>query len=720
MRRLIILALTLALGTVPFAAAASADSGTTYTWVGSSVNPNADNHSWTDARNWSPGGVPGDGDSVVIEPPDATHCTASVDNVPAVALANMTMVLPPTMCGTSVHGGPLTVTGSFAWDGGVLDAPLTLAAGSTGTVSAANGAQNTVEQDIDVLGSLTLSNLTGTGELFFSNYNPLQMTVEPGGALHSAGATELAALSCCTHPAAIVNAGTLQVDSGRLHANGIEIDQNGTVSAAAGATLDSDGGVVNASAGAHYTGAGTWTIENLTHARLLGRQTLGTAFHLQLGTVGALSGATMGGRFTIGGTGTFDWSAGTLGGAVTIAAAARLHVSGVTVNNGRRQFAASDPTSSSITPSKLMNDGDITFDNGAAVTMAGGTTLANASDGVLHLAPGTGLTGGSCCIAPAVVSNNGGQVIVDSSTTTTPVALASIAYQDHRGTTSVAAGQQLQLAHGPQSVLTGTHIAGGGTLQLGGATKVTGQLAVTDGTTIALVPGGTIDGSATVSGSGAMQWTGGSMSGDVTLGPTEGVAISGTATKSITPPSGGGTSSVDVRTALSFAPGTSSAHDYLDLGSATLTLDGDTTVPAFVEINGGAVVNNGTVTVAAGGDSAYRSGPTATTVNAGTIAVTSGTLAIVNTYQQSVGTLAITATAKANGLVTVARAASVGGTLRIVNHYHPSAGDVRTVLTANGLTWTGTVTTSGTDHALGQWGAAPTATALAVQWQPSA
>lgn len=720
MRRSILLAFALLLGFVPFSAAAHASGGTTYTWVGSSVDPSADNHSWTDARNWNPGGVPGDGDSVVIAPPDASHCTASVDGIPSVSLVDLSVSQPPDLCGTSIHGGPITVSGTFSWNGGAVDTPLTLAAGSTGTVSATNGTRNAVWQNIEVDGSLTLDDLGGSGNLFFANYSALQLTIATGGTLTSTGTTEIDALSCCNAPGSIVNNGLLRVDSGRLHANNIGVDQHAQLSIASGATLDSDGGLANATAGAHYLGAGTWTIENGAKARFLGQQTLGTAFHLQLGTIGALSGAVFGGTFTINGAGTFDWSAGTLGGAVTVGKAAHLHVSGVTINNGRRQFAATDPTISGTTPSKLTNHGDITVDNGAAVSMAGTTTLTNLSDGTINLAPGIAISSSSCCSSPAVIANNGGQVVVDSAATSLPVVLSSLSYQDRFGTTAIAAGQQLQLTHGPLHRLTGTHVIGGGTLQLGGATALSGHVALSDGTTVALVSGGTIDGTATLNGDGALQWTGGSMSGNLTLAPAGGTSVSGTVAKSVQPISGGGTSTVHVRTALSFAAGTSSVHDYLDLGSNTLDLEGRTTMPAFVEIHAGTLNNTGALTVAAGADHADRTGPTAITVNTGTLAITSGTFAIVNTYQQTAGTLAITATANANGLLTVAHAASVAGTLRMVNHYHPTAGDSRTVLTAAGLTWTGTVTTTGTDSAIGQWVAMPTANALAVQWQPNA
>ena len=50
-------------------APARATGGTTYTWVGNTQVSMADNHSWSDQRNWNPQGVPDDGDSVVITQP---------------------------------------------------------------------------------------------------------------------------------------------------------------------------------------------------------------------------------------------------------------------------------------------------------------------------------------------------------------------------------------------------------------------------------------------------------------------------------------------------------------------------------------------------------------------------------------------------------------------------------------------------------------------------
>jgi hypothetical protein len=104
-------------------------------------------------------------------------------------------------------------------------------------------------------------------------------------------------------------------------------------------------------------------------------------------------------------------------------------------------------------------------------------------------------------------------------------------------------------------------------------------------------------------------------------------------------------------------------------------------------------------------------------LNTGTISLLSGTFALANTFEQDAGTLAITVTASGSGKITTVHGASVGGTLHMINKVVPADGATLTVLTSNALTWTGTVTTTGQGAQLGHWAAAPTATALSVQWQ---
>ncbi len=106
--------------------------GQTLTWVGSSIDHNADNHSWTDPRNWSPEGVPGDGDAVNIVSPKTVPCDVHVDTVPqGVDLANLLLSTSTTTgCSASLKGGSITVLSTMEWTGGTLDTPVVMSPGS--------------------------------------------------------------------------------------------------------------------------------------------------------------------------------------------------------------------------------------------------------------------------------------------------------------------------------------------------------------------------------------------------------------------------------------------------------------------------------------------------------------------------------------------------------------------------------------------------------------
>src|SRR3954447_1533732 len=140
MRRSLLLAVPVAAALAAlFAATPAFATGASYTWIGGAFSSGGDNHSWTDPKNWSPSGVPGQGDSASIDSPAASHCTAHVDAVPTVTLANLSISQNPDPCGVSINGAgstALAVTGTFTWNGGAINGvPITLDAGSSGTIS---------------------------------------------------------------------------------------------------------------------------------------------------------------------------------------------------------------------------------------------------------------------------------------------------------------------------------------------------------------------------------------------------------------------------------------------------------------------------------------------------------------------------------------------------------------------------------------------------------
>ena len=105
---------------------------TSYTWVGASGGSGGDNASWTDPLNWSPQGVPHDGDSATVTS-TADDCTVDVQGVPdEVSLVDFTLqAVMESGCSAEVQGGHITVTHSFGWAaGGILASSTTLAAGA--------------------------------------------------------------------------------------------------------------------------------------------------------------------------------------------------------------------------------------------------------------------------------------------------------------------------------------------------------------------------------------------------------------------------------------------------------------------------------------------------------------------------------------------------------------------------------------------------------------
>lgn len=100
-----------ALGASLVLSAVAGANSPTYTWVGGAV---AGPSSWDLPENWSPPGVPGEGDAVVL--------TAGTLN----SGTTTRRVAALTVQGGVLQGGHLLVSGSFTWSAGVLHGPGTL------------------------------------------------------------------------------------------------------------------------------------------------------------------------------------------------------------------------------------------------------------------------------------------------------------------------------------------------------------------------------------------------------------------------------------------------------------------------------------------------------------------------------------------------------------------------------------------------------------------
>lgn len=202
----------LSLGLAPgFALAdptSSAD-GVTSTWVG--VGAGGDGHSWKDAANWSPAGVPASGDSVVVAPPTTGDCTVGVRGVPAgLNLASLSLSAGAAGCSASLTGDAFTVSGVLDWSSGTIDAPLTLAFGATATLAdPGTGQARTAARSLHIAGTVVMDG----GTLVVT---PSQgLVVEVDGSLSGAGTIDGSVVSDGT-----VSPGTAEDDGPPLYVSG--------------------------------------------------------------------------------------------------------------------------------------------------------------------------------------------------------------------------------------------------------------------------------------------------------------------------------------------------------------------------------------------------------------------------------------------------------------------------------------------------------------------
>jgi len=629
-------ALLLALPVAGTAAAASGPEpdGTTYTWVGSSQDHNADNHSWTDQRNWAPQGVPGNGDSVAIAPPDGSHCVAHVDAVPSGVTLQDFALSVAGFCGASVTGGSLTVAGTLTWDTGVIDTQMTVASGAAAVISgAADGNPRKVLQE-----HLTVDGSADLVGALVQIAAPTLLSISAGAVVRSSGSTTITNTACCVDPAHIVNGGTIDVLNGKLTVQAVQIDQLGLLQVETGAVLQAVGGPVTAADGASYAGGGRFQLWNGTKTTLTGKQTLGKGFHLELGNDGA-GGDSLSGTFTLAGTGELDWTGGTISANLTVGSRVLVHAYGDNPANGRRILSGEDSSSGDPVPATLVNHGVMLVDQQAGIVTTGTARLEVASDGTLTLAPGTQVTATGCCVNPNAIVNSGGQVTVPADLEGAgPAVLNGVAYRATGGSTSIAKGAELQLIGGPQGALADTTVKGGGRLTINDPVDLSGTETLSGASAIRLIgTRGSLGGTATVAGSGTFQWQGGSLSGDLTFANGR-VALSGANPKTIANVAGGSQpSAVQVSAPFSMAKAKAKHHNVLSIGSSTLTLAGESTLLANAELDGGTLVNTGSLIIDPGKKASVVTRVNLDIVNQGDVTLASGQLVSNGSYRQSAG-----------------------------------------------------------------------------------
>jgi hypothetical protein len=341
----------------------------------------------------------------------------------------------------------------------------------------------------------------------------------------------------------------------------------------------------------------------------------------------------------VAGPGTLAWTGGQLEANLTIASGATLDAEGTHANNGNRVLDGRDFTADGAPTAKLVNHGTVELGGGAVVTTWDAAELDNESDGTVSIAPGSGFASSSCCVNPARIVNDGGTVQVPavSGAASTSATIDGVAYDATGGSTTIGAGRTLVLSGGARGLLSGTTVDGTGTLAAATPVTDSGTVTVATQTTVDLRSGGSLDGTAKVSGAGAFTWTGGNISGDLTVA-TGSATVSGTTHKILATVNGGSQTS-----SLRFtAPTTFPAGTLLDLDRSFLTLAGTTTVKNGVQLSqGGGVTNSGHLIVDPGKGGTVAKNFNGSLKNTGHLEVRSGTLQVADGLAQSKGTLEI-------------------------------------------------------------------------------
>jgi hypothetical protein len=639
-------------------------SGTSFTWTGMD-----DGSSWGDEGNWSPSGDPGSCGADSVDIP----IEANITGMPAVTLQNFTIDSGAGSDG-STAGGPLTVTGHFEWDGSSLETTVNIPAGATGTIAGPANNKGVGSSDlglpgtINVSGSLALHSTSGSGGFvdLGGGISRGLIDVMPGGTLTAAGKNNLFDSCCGAGIPTLENNGTIDVTSGRLFTQGVVLKQAGHLSVAAGALLDADAPATLGNSSA-YSGGGEMLLDvSAVPSTLGGTLSLGRGFHLDLGPQACLDGAG-----TITGTGSFDFTGGDLTAALTIAPGASMDVTGT----GGPDLA---DFSCGTQDGRITNNGTILVGQG---TLSLGTagTITTGKGATFAIAPGATVTTDACCGSKKLLFTKGTLQV-----TAPPAGVASgtpatldFAPLDNSGTISVASGQKLLLANGPTTFAGGMSVTGaGGATVIQAPATASGTLTVGANATLDLDQNGSVDGVVNLAGTGALHWTGGSLSGTVSVPATVGVSISGAVGHEVTPRPNGKVSVLTTNGPVTVAAGTAKAADSIDVDNGDQWVSAGTlTLPQHASLGASTccgptpgLVNTGTMTVATGGG---KDDVTTPVLNDGTLNLASGILAqTAGSFQQGAsGTLGVTFAGTSPGTgfgqLTTTGAVELAGTLRI-------------------------------------------------------
>ena len=478
--------------------------------------------------------------------------------------------------------GSGTLTGTAQWQGSQLGAGygghLALVIAPTATLELSGGANHVLWSRLTNLGTIELK----SGPLYVQGGSVLQ---------NAAGAVfdiqDDLTITASYNVGVITNSGTIRKNAGSADTIvGVPLINSGTLNVESGRVAYGNGSQFNS--GTSFTGTGTNYLYNGTVTLNGGL----TSENLEIAP-----GVTVAGTHTL--SGTVRWTGGTVSGAMTIATNGTLNITG---------------TADRVLSGSLNNQGLLLWSDVNGFYFANGH-LTNLIGGVFEIQ--NNLTLMSSGGAPNV--NNGGTIRKTSGGGTTIIGVPLI----NSGTLDVQSGM-VAYVNGSQ-FNSGTSFTGTGTNYLYNGT-VTFNGSLTSGN-LEIAPGVTVAGIHTLSGT--VRWTGGTVSGAMTIATNGTLNITGTADRVLS-----GSLNNQGLLLWSDVNGFYFANGHLTnlIGGVfeiqnNLTLTSSSGVPN--------VNNGGTIRKTSGGGTTIIGVPL---INSGTLDVQSGMVAYVNGSQFNAGT----------------------------------------------------------------------------------
>jgi hypothetical protein len=517
---------------------------------------------WSNAAAWTPGSVPGAGDTATIAASAPGTYTVTVDSAQAadsVLVANANAVLLTNggtltvgtlnvtdgrykIAGTSsvlsLGAGGATVSGSgffefsdgtvggtgpinvniangFSWDNGTLQTTLNLNNGGAlvsglgtkvldaGGALNLNGGTTTFQGNIKYVGAGAVVVASGATLDWQTDSTISKDATFAGTAVLAINGTFQKSASADNTSTVgtgltVTNSGTVRAEVGTLRFDS-GIANSGTLQADAGATLLLRTGTTTLNAGSQVAGAGTFQLQGATATDV--------ALDLQADTTltptFAFNTGTVQGTKTLTVAGPLNWSNGTAGGSATVLAQGGGSVTGNgTVTSGTMNLAAGtyDWTAGNIT---FNGDGQLVIGSGATLANAGNHNFTYTSGSPTVQLNGT-LTktggGGAMFIPAGLTLNNAGTAQVTSGSFDVK------GTWNNAGTVDLGSGTTMHVDGGTLNLNAGSALTGTGMLVVDNAgSTVTVNAAVTSGPGLTFSRG-VLGGSGTLTINGPFNW----------------------------------------------------------------------------------------------------------------------------------------------------------------------------------------------------------------------